>query len=65
MPCGEQIASHLDRHLSRFGPPLFLKRDNGGNLNHLAVNTLLEERIIIPINSSCYRASYNGSIEHS
>lgn len=65
IPCGEQIAEHLDRHLSRFGPPLFLKRDNGGNLNHLAVNTILEELMIIPINSPCYRASYNGAIEHS
>ena len=34
MPCGEEIAGHLDRHLTRFGPPLFLKRDNAGNLNH-------------------------------
>jgi hypothetical protein len=65
IPCGEEIAGHLDRHLTRFGPPLFLKRDNGGNLNHLAVNTILEELIIIPINSPCYRASYNGAIEHS
>jgi hypothetical protein len=65
MPCGEQIAGHLERHLSRFGPPLFLKRDNGGNLNHLAVNTILEVLVIIPINSPCYRASYNGAIEHS
>ena len=65
LPCGEEIAGHLDRHLSRFGPPLFLKRDNAGNLNHLAVNALLEELIIIPINSPSYSASYNGAIEHS
>ena len=64
-PCGEQIAGHLNRHLSRFGPPLFLKRDNGGNLNHRMVNTLLEDRIIIPINSPSFSASYNGAIEHS
>ena len=65
MPCGEEVASHLDRHFTRFGLPLFIKRDNGGNLNHRAVNALLEERLIIPINSPCYRASYNGAIEHS
>jgi hypothetical protein len=65
MPCGEQIAGHLDRHLSRFGPPLFLKRDNGGNLNHRMIDTVLEDRMIIPINSPCYCASYNGAIEHS
>ncbi len=51
MPCGEQVAGHLDRHLTRFGPPLFIKRDNGGNLNHRAVNDILEELMIIPINS--------------
>jgi hypothetical protein len=65
LPCGEEIAGHLDRLLSRFGPPLFIKRDNGGNLNHKAVNDLLEQRMVIPINSPCYSASYNGAIEHS
>jgi hypothetical protein len=65
MPCGEQVAGHLARHLTRFGPPLFIKRDNGGNLNHRAVNAILEDLMIIPINSPCYTASYNGAIEHS
>lgn len=65
MPCGEEIAGHLDRHLTRFGPPLFIKRDNGGNLNHRAVNELLEKLMVIPINSPCYTAQYNGAIEHS
>lgn len=64
-PCGEEIAGHLSRHFTRFGPPLFLKRDNGGNLNHTFVNELLEEMSVIPINSPCYTASYNGAIEHS
>jgi hypothetical protein len=64
-PCGEEIAGHLSRHFTRFGPPLFLKRDNGGNLNHTCVNELLEEMSIIPVNSPCYTASYNGAIEHS
>jgi len=65
MPCGEEIAGHLDRDLTRFGPPLFIKRDNGGNLNHTAVNDLFEQLMVIPINSPCYTASYNGAIEHS
>ena len=65
MPCGEEIAGHLDRHLIWFSPPLFLKRDNGGNLNHRMIDTLLEDLLIIPINSPCYSASYNGAIEHS
>jgi hypothetical protein len=64
-PCGEEVAGHLSRHFCRFGPPLFLKRDNGGNLNHLSINDLLEELMIIPINSPPYTAPYNGAIEHS
>jgi hypothetical protein len=46
-------------------PPLFCKRDNGGNLNHLAVNHVLEEALVIPIKSPPYRAPYNGAIEHT
>jgi hypothetical protein len=63
-PCGEEIAGHLARHFNRFGPPLFIKRDNAGNLNHTAVNELLEEHMIIPINSPYYTPKYNGAIEH-
>jgi hypothetical protein len=63
-PCGEEIAGHLARHFSRFGPPLFIKRDNAGNLNHIAVNDLLEEHMVIPINSPYYTPKYNGAIEH-
>src|SRR4030042_399276 len=36
-PVGEEIAGFLSEKVCRFGPPLFLKRDNGGNLNHGAV----------------------------
>jgi hypothetical protein len=63
-PCGEEIAGHLTRHFSRFGPPLFIKRDNAGNLNHTSVNEVLEEHMVIPINSPYYTPSYNGAIEH-
>ena len=65
MPCGEEVAGHLQYLFDRFEPPLFCKRDNGGNLNHLAVNHVLEEALVIPINSPPYRAAYNGAIEHS
>ena len=64
MPCGEEVAGHLQYLFERFDSPLFCKRDNGGNLNHLAVNQVLEEALVIPINSPPYRASYNGGIEH-
>ncbi len=29
-PVGEEVAGYLSEKFSRFGPPLFLKRDNGG-----------------------------------
>jgi hypothetical protein len=65
LPCGEEVAGHLQYLFDRFEPPLFCKRDNGGNLNHLAVNQVLEEALVIPVNSPPYRASYNGGIEHT
>lgn len=64
-PCGEEVAGHLDHHFTGFGPPLFLKRDNGGNLNHLSVNRLLEDAMVIPINSPVGKAPYNGAFEHT
>jgi len=65
MPCGEEVAGHLDHLFGRHGAPLFIKRDNGGNLNHAAVNDLLEEMMVIPINSPLKKASYNGAVEHA
>jgi hypothetical protein len=65
MPCGEEVAGHLDYQFARYGPPLFIKRDNGGNLNHVAVNEVLEETMVIPINSPVNTAPYNGAVEHA
>ena len=65
LPCGEEVAGHLDCQFTRYGPPLFVKRDNGGNLNHAAVNELLEDRMVIPINSPVNNAPYNGAVEHA
>ena len=65
MLCGENVAGHLDHLFSRFGAPLFCKRDNGGNLNHVSVNEVLEEALVIPINSPPNTAPYNGAIEHT
>ena len=45
--------------------PCFLKRDNGGNLNHRAVNEVLSEFFVLPLNSPTYYAPYNGAIEES
>lgn len=65
LPCGEEVAGHLQYLFDRFEPPLFCKRDNGGNLNHMAVNQVLEQALVIPINSPPYQAPYNGAIEHT
>ena len=62
---GEEIAGYLSERFCRFGPPLFLKRDNGGNLNHGAVNGVLAEFFVLPLNSPVYYAPYNGAIEES
>ncbi len=62
-PCGDEVAGQLETAFSRNGPPLFLKRDNGGNLNHAAVNDVLERHMVIPFNSPAYYPKYNGSVE--
>ena len=64
-PCGEELVGHLDRLFSRFGAPLFCKRDNGGNLNHAAADQALSEAMVFPIKSPVYTASYNEAIEHT
>ncbi len=62
---GPEVAAHLKQLFHQFGKPLFLKVDNGGNLNHLAVSSLLDRYFVIPINSPTYYAPYNGAIEHT
>ncbi|HPQ41214.1 MAG TPA: hypothetical protein PLV45_12650 [bacterium] len=62
---GDRIAAHLDALFEQHGPPMFLKRDNGSNLNHHAVNTVLSEWMVIPVNSPAYYPRYNGSIEQT
>jgi hypothetical protein len=64
-PRGEEVAGYLSEKFRRFGAPLFLKRDNGGNLNHRAVNEVLSEFFVLPLNSPAYYAPYNGAIEES
>ena len=63
VPCGEEIAGYLATSFDRFGAPLFLKRDNGGNLNHPAVNDVLAQYFVIPVNSPPHYPPYNGAIE--
>jgi hypothetical protein len=63
LACGERVAENLEELFGRWDPPLFLKRDNGSNLNHHAVNALLDEYGVIPLNSPRHYPPYNGAIE--
>jgi len=65
IPCGEEVAGHVERLFTDFAAPLFLKRDNHGVLNHSSVNQVIEEHMVIPLNSPTYYAPYNGAIEHT
>lgn len=65
LPCGEEVSGHLERLFRTFAVPLFLKRDNESILNHHAVNEILEQHLVIPLNSPAYYAPYNGAIEHT
>lgn len=62
---GQEVAAHLEQLFRQFKKPLFLKIDNGGNLNHKTVSDLLDRYFVIPINSPAYYAPYNGAIEHT
>jgi len=65
VPCGEEISGYLTTTFRRFGPPLLLKRDNGGNLNHSAVNDVLADYFVLPLNSPVHYPPYNGAIEEA
>jgi hypothetical protein len=65
VPCGEEISGYLAATFNRFGAPLFLKRDNGGNLNHVAVNAVLADYFVLPVNSPVHYPPYNGAIEEA
>jgi hypothetical protein len=58
-----QVAADLKALFQRHGAPLFLKRDNGSNLVHAAVDAVLAEFGVIPLNSPRHCPRYNGAIE--
>jgi hypothetical protein len=64
-PVGEEVAGYLSETFDRYGAPLVLKRDNGGNMNHSVINDVLAESFVLPLNSPGYYAPYNGAIEES
>ena len=60
---GETVALHLEQLFEQYGPPLVLKRDNGSNLNHHAVDAVLARYRVIPLNSPPHYPPYNGGME--
>jgi hypothetical protein len=64
-PVGEEVAGYLSEKFDRYGAPLVLKRDNEGNMNHTAINDVLAESFVLPLNNPQYYAPYNGAIEES
>jgi hypothetical protein len=64
-PVGEEVAGYLSEKFDRYGAPLVLKRDNEGNMNHTAINDVLAEAFVLPLNNPEYYAPYNGAIEES
>jgi hypothetical protein len=64
-PVGEEVAGYLSEKFDRYGAPLVLKRDNEGNMNHSAINDVLAEFFVFPLNNPEYYAPYNGAIEES
>jgi hypothetical protein len=60
---GETVALRLEQLFLRHGPPLVLKRDNGSNLHHQAVDEVLTRYLVIPLNSPPHYPPYNGGME--
>jgi hypothetical protein len=62
---GDAVAGHLQYLIDHYGPPLFLKRDNGSALNDQMVNEVLSCNLVLPLNSPPYYPRYNGGIERA
>jgi len=60
---GSAVAAHLERLFLQFGPPLFLKRDNGSPFNHHLVDDLLARHCVLPLNNPPNFPRYNGAME--
>jgi transposase InsO family protein len=63
-PKGSDVAENLRILFREHGAPLFLKRDNGSNLNSKEVDGVLAEFGVIALNSPAYYPPYNGAIEN-
>jgi len=62
---GATVAGRLEQLFGQYGPPLVLKRDNGGNLNQQAVEAVLARYLVLPLNSPPHYPPYNGGMERA
>ncbi len=62
---GETVAARLEQLFLQHGPPLVLKRDNGGTLNQEAVDVVLARYWVMPLNSPRQYPPYNGGMERA
>ncbi len=62
---GATVAQRLEALFRQYGPPLVMKRDNGGNLNQHAVDEVLARHLVMPLNSPPHYPPYNGGMEHA
>ena len=60
-----RIVGHLVVLFDRYGAPLVLKRDNGSNLVHPAVDEACDAYGVLLLTSPPYYARYNGAIEYA
>jgi len=60
---GDLVAAYLAQLIRHHGPPLFLKRDNGAVLHTPAVEQVLAQAAILPLDSPLYYPAYNGALE--
>jgi len=63
--CAKEVAEHLAFLMHKYGAPLFLKRDNGGNLKAAEVQNVLQQFVVLPLNSPPHCPQYNGSVERA
>lgn len=60
-----RIVAHLVVLFDRYGAPLVLKRDNGSNLVHPAVDEVCDAYGVLTLTSPPYYPRYNGAIEYA
>ena len=59
----EEVAAHINMLMHIHEPPLFLKRDNGGNLNGGEIKEIMRMFAVIPFNSPAHYPQFNGVME--